>query len=212
MNRSIWISTALLALLVTNTWAAEAGLVTAISGNIQLKDDKSSISTLKAFTKVREGDRIMMEGVSRLQVVYFDSGLQETWLGSGELGIGNVSSKSIKGKLQSETKTLPAILVKQLTKTPSADGNVKAGMVRLRSIPSREKTEAVENEYAQLRSQAEASDRNPELYLLASYLELREFDKLENLLKQLNEKSPNDAELASLTDLYTRAINELKGK
>ena len=83
-------------------------------------------------------------------------------------------------------------------------------MVRLRSIPSKEKTEAAEKEYAQLRSQTETSDRSPELYLLASYLELREYDKLESFLKELNEKSPNDAELASLTDLYTRAINELK--
>ena len=77
-------------------------------------------------------------------------------------------------------------------------------------ISSKEKTEAAEKEYAQLRSQTEAGDRNPDLYLLASYLELREYDKLESFLKELNEKSPADSELASLTDLYTRAINELK--
>ena len=195
MNRSIWIGTALLSLLVTNVSAAETGLVTAISGTIKLKDEKSAVSVLKAFTKLRDGDRIIMDGVSRVQIVYFDGGLQETWLGTGEIGIGNTSSKKIKGSPQLETKTLPAILVKQLTKTPSADGNVKTGMVRLRSIPSSEKTRAAENEYEQLRSQTDTSDRSPELYLLASYLELREFDKLDSFLKQLNEKSPNDANL-----------------
>ena len=212
MNRSIWIGTALLSLLVTNVSAAETGLVTAISGTIKLKDEKSAVSVLKAFTKLREGDLVMMDGVSRLQVVYFDGGLQETWLGTGEIGIGNTSSKKIKGSPQLETKTLPAILVKQLTKTPSADGNVKTGMVRLRSIPSSEKTRAAENEYEQLRSQTDTSDRSPELYLLASYLELREFDKLDSFLKQLNEKSPNDAELATLTELYTKAASEAKGQ
>ncbi len=210
MNGSRWIGAALFALLVSHSWANETGLVTALSGTVKLKDEKAAVAPLKAFTKLRPGDQIMLEGVSRIQVVYFDGGLQETWLGSGEIGIGNTSSKKIKGSPQLETKTLPAILVKQLTKTPSAEGNVKTGMVRLRSIPSKEKTEAAEKEYAQLRSQTETSDRSPELYLLASYLELREYDKLESFLKELNEKSPNDAELASLTDLYTRAINELK--
>ena len=210
LNGSRWIGAALFALLVSHSWAYETGLVTALSGTVKLKDEKAAVAPLKAFTKLRPGDQIMLEGVSRIQVVYFDGGLQETWLGSGEIGIGNTSSKKIKGSPQLETKTLPAILVKQLTKTPSAEGNVKTGMVRLRSIPSKEKTEAAEKEYAQLRSQTETSDRSPELYLLASYLELREYDKLESFLKELNEKSPNDAELASLTDLYTRAINELK--
>ena len=69
-----------------------------------------------------------------------------------------------------------------------------------------------ENEYEQLRSQTDTSDRSPELYLLASYLELREFDKLDSFLKQLNEKSPNDAELATLTELYTKAASEAKGQ
>ena len=212
MNRSIWIGTALLALLVTNASAVETGLVTAISGTVKFKEERSSVSVLKAFTKLRDGDRIIMDGVSRVQIVYFDGGLQETWLGTGEIGIGSTSSKKIKGSPQLETKTLPAILVKQLTKTPSADGNVKAGMVRLRSIPSSEKTRDAENQYEQLRGQTDPGDRSPELYLLASYLELREFDKLDNFLKQLNEKSPNDAELATLTEIYTKAASEAKGK
>ena len=77
MNRSIWIGTALLALLVTNASAVETGLVTAISGTVKFKEERSSVSVLKAFTKLRDGDRIIMDGVSRVQIVYFDGGLQE---------------------------------------------------------------------------------------------------------------------------------------
>ena len=212
MRKSGWFGVALLALIATDALASEVGLVTAVSGNIKLKDEKAAVSELKPFIKIREGDQVIMEGVARLQVVYFEGGHQETWLGSGALGVGSVSSKVIKGGLQSEIKTLPPILVKQLSKTPSSDGNVKTGMIRLRSIPSREKLEAVENEYAKMRQQADAGDRNPELYLLASYLEFREFDKLESLLKQLNEKTPGDPELTALNTLYTRAISEAKGK
>ena len=88
----------------------------------------------------------------------------------------------------------------------------KKHLFRLRSIPSREKTEAAESEYARLRSQADESDRNPELYLLSSYLELHEYDKLESFLKQLGEKYPNDAQILALTALYTKAANEAQGK
>lgn len=207
-----WVVLWSLVCVSASAFAAEAGLVTALSGNAKLKDDKSVITELKPFVKLKEGDRVIMDGVARVQVVYFEGGRQETWLGSGELAIGGTTSKVLKGNLQSETKTLPAILVKQLTKTPSAEGNVKTGMIRLRSIPSREKTEAAESEYARLRSQADESDRNPELYLLSSYLELHEYDKLESFLKQLGEKYPNDSQILALTALYTKAANEAQGK
>ena len=80
MNGSRWIGAALFALLVSHSWANETGLVTALSGTVKLKDEKAAVAPLKAFTKLRPGDQIMLEGVSRIQVVYFDGGLQETCL------------------------------------------------------------------------------------------------------------------------------------
>ncbi|MFZ4536248.1 hypothetical protein [Propionivibrio sp.] len=210
MIKTGWLKVALLALVSLGATAAEVGLVTAVSGNVKWQEEKAAASELKPFVKVREGDRLMMEGTSRLQVVYFEGGRQETWQGPVALEVGNGSSKTVKGSLQPEVRTLPAILVKQLSKTPSADGNVKTGMIRVRSIPPYDRLETVEKEYAEMRKQADASDRNPELYLLASYLELREFDKIETLLKQLNEKTPGDPDLASLNMLYTLAIREAK--
>ena len=103
----------------------------------------------------------MMEGSSRLQMVYFEGGRQETWLGTGELAVGNGSSTTLKGSLQPEVKTLPAILVKQLSKTPSPDGNVKTGMIRMRSIPPYDKLDTVEKDYAEMRKKTDSSDRNP---------------------------------------------------
>ena len=210
MLKAMWLGAAILAIVSLGATAAEVGLVTAVSGNVKLQEEKTSASELKPFVKVREGDRLMMVGTSRLQVVYFEGGRQETWLGAGALEVGNGSSKKLKGHLQTEVKTLPSILVKQLSKTPSPDGNVKTGMIRMRSIPPQDKLDKVEKEYAEMRKQADSGDRNPELYLLASYFELREFDKLEAILKQLAEKTPGDPELASLNSLYSRAIDEAK--
>lgn len=143
-------------------------------------------------------------------MVFFDGGRQETWQGAGALEVGSVSSRALKGGVQAEVRTLPAILVRQLSKTPAPDGSVKAGMIRMRSISPAGTLESVEKNYADLRRQADAGDRSPELYLLASYLELREFDKLEGFLGQLRDKSPADAQLAALNVLYARAISNAK--
>jgi hypothetical protein len=209
MMRKAWWMVGI-AFVSAGAWSAEVGLVTAVSGNVKLQEEKAAASELKSFVKVRSGDRLSMEGASRLQVVYFEGGRQETWQGTGQLEIGSGASKVVKGGLQPEVKTLPAILVKQLSKTPSADGNVKAGMVRMRSMPSGGTLESVEKNYADLRKQADAADRNPELYLLASYFELREYDKVDALLQQLDEKSPGDQEVKVLTALYKRAINNAR--
>lgn len=209
MMRKAWWMVGLV-FLSAGAWGAEVGLVTAVSGNVKLQEDKAAASELKSFVKLRAGDRLTMEGAARLQMVYFEGGRQETWRGAGQLEVGSGASKAIKGDLQPEVKKLPAILVKQLSKTPSPDGNVKAGMVRMRSMPSGGTLESVEKNYADLRKQADPADRNPELYLLASYFELREFDKVETLLKQLGEKSPDDQEVKVLASLYKRAIGNAK--
>lgn len=190
--------------------AAEVGLVTAVAGKVRLQEEKAAASELKAFVKLREGDRLTLDAASRLQLVFFDGGRQETWKGSGALEVGTTSSKVVKGNPQSEVRTLPPILVKQLIKTPSPDGNVKAGMIRMRSMPSGGTLESIEKNYAELRKQAEAADRNPELYLLAGYFELREFDRIETVLKQLGDKAPGDPEVKLLGALYQRAINDAK--
>lgn len=208
MRKTIWLG-AVLFFLSAGAWAVEVALVTAASGGIRLQDEKSA-SELKSFIKLREGDRLTLQGNARLQIVFFDGGRQETWQGAGALEVGSVSSRALKGGLQAEVKTLPAILVKQLSKTPSPDGSVKTGMIRMRSMPATATLESVDSNYADLRKQAEAGDRSPELYLLASYFELREFDRLEDALKQLRDKSPGDAQLAALSALYARAVGDAK--
>jgi hypothetical protein len=190
--------------------ATEVALVTALSGNVTLLQEKAGAQALQAFVKVRAGDRLSMAGDARVQLVFFANARQETWQGSGTLELGSLSGKTLKGGGPVESKILPALLVKQLAKTPSSGGNVKAGMMRLRILPKLETVESVEKTYANWRQQAEASERSPELSLLASYFELRAFEKLDTLLGQMAEKTPQDPDLAALVALYTRAITEAK--
>ncbi|CAG0930171.1 MAG: hypothetical protein EFKGCFLK_00041 [Rhodocyclaceae bacterium] len=209
MRRILWGT--FLAWFSMAAWgAAEVGLVTAVAGGIKLQDEKKAESDLKSFIKLRPGDRLKMDGTARLQLVYFDGGRQETWQGAGQLEVGAKSSSVVQGGLRPEVKVLPPILVKQLSKTPSADENVKAGMIRMRSMPAGVTIDSIEQNYAGLREKAEASDRNPELYLLSGYFELREFGRVEKLLGQMGEKSPDDPEIRMLKALYARAISNAR--
>jgi hypothetical protein len=210
MHKTGWMG-GLFIFLSTSALAVEVALVTAVSGSVSFKEEKSNASELKPFIKLREGDRLTLQGKSRVQIVFFDGGRQETWQGVGVLEVGSASSKTVKGGMQSESRTLPAILVKQLSKTPPPEGTVKTGMIRMRSTGIAGTLESVERDYADLRKQVDATDRSPELYLLASYLELREFDRLEGVLKQLREKAPQDPQLDMLSVLYSRAISNAKG-
>lgn len=208
--RKIW-WVACLACLSTAAWSAEVGLVTAVAGSVRLQEEeKKAESELKPFVKMRPGDRLTLEDAARLQMVYFDGGRQETWRGTGQLEVGAGSSRVVRGSLQPDVRTLPAILVKQLSKTPSPGDSVKAGMIRMRSMPTGGTLESVEKNYAELRRQADAADRNPELYLLAGYFELREYDKLDALLGELGGKAPGDPEIKALTALYKRAVGNAR--
>jgi len=208
MNRSGMLGAVLLALVSMPVLAVEVGLVTAVSGNVKWQEQKSAASELKPFVKVRDGDQLTMDGAARLQLVYFESGRQETWQGSGVLEVGTSSSKTVKGSQQPEVKVLPAILVKQLSKTPASDGNVKTGMIRLRSMAP--PIESVERDYAEMRKQADSTDRNPELFLLASYFERGEYAKLEALLGKMNEEKPGDPDILALNGLYSNAVSVAK--
>jgi hypothetical protein len=207
--RSRW-GVLLAAFLSGVSMAAEVALVTSATGRIDLREGTAAATELKPFVKLRAGDRLELASSTQLQLVYFAGGRQETWRGPAALHIGAEASSALHGESPPELKTLPRILVRQLTKTPSADGTVRAGMVRMRSMPSGGTVESVERHYADLRRAADPADRTPELYLLASYLELRELDKLDALLRRIGEQSPDDPEIRILAALYARALADAR--
>jgi len=191
--------------------ALEIGLVTGLSGTVALNVPAQTQSrTLQVFSKLHEGDQLILPESSSLQLVLFHSGQEQVWQGPGELQVHRSGITAQGMALQPQVRQLPKLLVKQLAKTPAPDGQVKAGMVRLRSMPSGGTLESLEKNYAQLRKGAMATDRNPELYLLAGYFELREFELLQQVLTRLEKESPGDKEVALLRSLYARAVNNVK--
>lgn len=191
--------------------ALEVGLVTGLSGTVALNVPAQTESrTLQVFSKLHEGDQLSLPENANLQLVLFHSGEEQVWQGPGELQVHRSGITAQDAALQPQVRQLPKLLVKQLAKTPAPDGQVKAGMVRLRSMPSGVTQASLEKNYAQLRETATATDRTPELYLLAGYFELREFDLLQQTLVRMEKQSPGDKEVAQLHALYARAVKDAK--
>jgi hypothetical protein len=193
---------------------AMAGMVFAQSGDVAmvtlLQGHVGRVSPMgkqpvEAFTKLRHGDLLALEKGSRVQLVYFENGRQETWAGAGKLEIAKAESTPT-GLKAPEIKVLPALMVKQIVKTPVLDSQGRGGMMRLRSVATESDVEKVEENYRRMRQEAAANDLNADLYLLSSMYELREFGKVEQALADLQQRQKGNADVAGIVALYTKAL------
>lgn len=197
--------TVILLLVAGTAFAAgDTALVTAVEGNVT-KVAPGSPAPLKAFAKLKHGDLLNLDKAARLQVVYFDNGRQETWSGGGRLEITKVGGVPA-GLAEPQVRTLPPLMVKQIAKTPALDSQGRAGMMRLRAVGATQDSAKVDENYRRMRQEAAPEDLNPELYLLSSLLELRDFDRLQQALADLQKNRPGDRQAAALVALYDDAL------
>jgi hypothetical protein len=202
----------LLALLFALMSTARAGtvdvaMITSLQGNVELVTAKGR-QPLQSFVKLKQGDLLALAG-ARLQVVYFENGRQEVWQGGGRLEVHRAEGKPF-GLPDAEVKVLPSILVKQLARTPALDSQGRAGAIRLRAIASPDAIAKLENSYRQLRMEAPHGDLNPELFLLSGLFEMRELDRLEQALKDLQQGRPGEADVGVITALYQKALKNAR--
>ena len=205
-----WLGAAL-SLVSGSAAAAAVALVTAVSGPVAREPAGGEAAAgLEAFVRLNEGDRLSLGRDARVQILFFDGGRQENWRGAGVLRVEAAAAARLEGDLKAESRVLPVAMVRQIAKTPPSDGAVAEPKVRTRSMPSGGTLESIEKNYSELRKQADPADRNPEIYLLAGYFELKEFDKIDVILKQLADDKAADPEIRMLKSLYTRAIRNAR--
>ena len=96
----------LLTALLTEGSAAKAqtlppdvGIVTQLSGEATYWNESYQKTQEKAevFMKIRRGDYFKIAGGGAIQLVYFESGRQETWKGTASFMVGDVQSRVEKG-------------------------------------------------------------------------------------------------------------------
>jgi len=196
--------------LTSLAFAAAGGdaLVTSLSGTVTRLTD-SGPQPLEAFVKLKEGDRLSLGDQARIQLVYFANGRQEQWSGKGTLELSTTEGKG-NGLGEPQIKTLPAVLVKQIAKTPALDSQGRAGAVRLRAIPTPEALAKLDKEYRLLRETSPADDLNPELFLLSGLLEMRQVERIEQVLGELKQSQPYNMEVKVLASLYQKTLKNLR--
>lgn len=189
-------------------WAAEAALVMAVQGRV-LRQASPAPQAVETFVKLNEGDRLSLAQGSKLQLVYFESGRQETWSGPGSLELALREGKA-SGMADAQVKQLPQVMARQLARTPALDSQGRGGVTRLRAIQNPDALAKLEKTYRELKSQAGRDELGPEVYLLSALYEIRELERVEKVLGDLQQDWPNNAEAALLISLYRKAVKNAR--
>jgi hypothetical protein len=192
----------------SQVWAAEVALVMSVQGRV-LRLGDAAPAPVEAFVKLKEGDRLNLDKDARLQVVYFQNGRQETWLGPGRLDLSLTEGKA-SGLPPAQVKQLPLVMAKQLARTPALDSHGRGGVTRLRAVRSPDALATLESTYQEFRTQAGRDDLAPEVYLLSGLYEMREMDRVDKVLADLQLDWPNNPEAALLISLYRKALKNAR--
>lgn len=204
--RYLWVG---LVLLVSGqAWATEVALVMSVQGKVTRLAEAAQVP-VEAFVKLKEGDRLTLDKDSRLQVVYFENGRRETWSGPGRLDMALREGKP-GGLPAPEIKLLPLVMARQLARTPALDSQGRGGVTRLRSVPSQSALIKLEDTYQVLKRRAEANDLGPEMYLLSGLFDMRELDRVERVLGDLQQEGPKTPEAALLISLYRKSVKNAR--
>lgn len=189
--------------------ATEVALVTSVVGAVNRTVSVGTRAPVEAFTKLKQGDQLVLEKNAAIKVVYFESGRQESWQGDGQLEVLGAESRAT-GLPNADVKILPPVMVKQIARTPALDSQGRAGAVRLRSIASPEALAKLDSTYNRMRLESARNDLNPELFLLSGLFELRELERVEQVLRDLKQARPGDPEVAFMTSLYQKALKNVR--
>jgi hypothetical protein len=204
-----WGAGAALALAGAAAMAAdsvETALVTQAQGTVQVLAAGGKAAPVVSFAKLRAGTRVSTGEDGRFQIVYLNSGQQETWGPNSQLELGEAASKPIKASKLPGIKQLPASILKGLAQAPAALANISSihGMIRVRSAFDGSKLEAAEKNYQMLRAQAAEEDVTPELYLLAALSDLKQGDRMKQPLEQMLMRQPANAEIRAVHAAYVK--------
>jgi hypothetical protein len=181
MLRKTWMLVMVVWGLSGTAWAQTA-MLTQVTGEVRVTG-KDGARAAVPFLKVNEGDKLTLGGNARVQMVYLNTGRQEIWKGSGQVDVGSAEGRS--SSLKADASQLPALVLKQLAKTPAAGQQGKTGMVMVRSLDDLDAQDRLADEYKTFRATASADDATPEIFLLTGLLELGANDDARKVVEDL---------------------------
>lgn len=207
--RSILLATSL-TLAPLAGWA-DTVLVTALQGAVSIEVAGSTGKTpLEPFVRLREGDKLSLPTGSQLSLVYIGRARLESWQGAGTIVVGESESRAASGQPQSQVRSLPPEVTRQMNRTPTTSPDGRVGMMRMRGVPPHDAVARLENDYRQMRSQTTGDDILPEVFLLAGLFDLRQYARVEEELKRIATSFAGNPTAASLQELYSKALSSAR--
>ena len=183
---------------------AVVAMITALQGTVNLITPQG-IQALQPFSRLQRGDQLAVDSPA-LKLIYFDSGRQEIWQGKGKIEVLAAESRGL-GFFDPNVIILPSFIVRQIGKTPSPDALPHGISMRSRGVNS---IERIEDSYRRMRMEAVRGDLNPELFLLSALFEMREIDRVEQVLSDLRAARPADQEARIVIALYQKAVKNFR--
>lgn len=183
----------------------DVGMLTQMDGKVEIVTAKEGKQPASAFLKVALGDKLVLGGNARVQIVYFETSRQEVWKGAGEVVIGKGEGRS--SSLQPEIRKLPPLVARQLAKTPASGKHGKSGMVTVRALSS-DTVESLEKQYQELRGETADGDTTPEVFLLTGLMEMKEFEQAQTVLARLRATLSKKPALAVVISHFEPLVKE----
>lgn len=193
----------LIAWSLTGVASAQVAMLTQVTGDVRVSGKDGDRGAVP-FLKVNDGDTLTLTGNARVRMVYTPGGRQEVWTGAGPVEVGSAEGRS--RSLKAEISQVPALILKQLEKTPAVGQHGKTGMVMLRSLDDLEAQDRLEDDYAKFRATAAADDTTPEVFLLSGLVAAEELGRASTFLDRLMTTHPGDAAYKALIDHFRTVV------
>jgi hypothetical protein len=181
---------------------ADIGLVNLVAGDVAFVPQAGQAGKVKAFMKVREGDRFEIPAGGQLRVVYFDGSRQERWKGPAVFRAAKEQGSRISGA-PAEVSVLPSGVPQRIARVPELLQNAKLGGVQVRGggaarAGPKESLPEARAAYDKLRQELPADDITAELYLYSALNDHQLYDEMAGLVAEMQRKQPASDEVKSL--------------
>ncbi|HEX2566901.1 MAG TPA: hypothetical protein VHL85_08570 [Burkholderiales bacterium] len=181
---------------------SDIGLVNLVTGNVTLAPQSGAAVPVKAFMKVREGDRFDVPAGAQVRVVFFEGARQERWHGPASFRAGRLQSAPVSGK-PAEITALPASVPLRMARVPELMQNAKLGGIQVRSAqalkPVQEHAlEEARTTYDRLRKELPGDDITPELFYYSALNEYQLYEDMAPVVDEMLRKQPDNEDVKSL--------------
>jgi hypothetical protein len=187
--------------------SAQVAMLTQVSGDVRVSGSSGARPAVP-FLKVNDGDTLTLEANAKVQIVYLTGGRQEIWTGAGPVRVG--ARQSASGTLTPQTSQVPALVLRQLEKTPAVGQHGKTGMVRLRDTDVLEALDTLEKDYTDYRAKAAADDVTPEVFYLTGLIDLQDYSRAAKVIQDLEAKSRTQPAYAPVVEHFVRLLAEAR--